>query len=203
MTTKVETETMTEFCNRLKIKVTECNAVRRIYWTDDKGENYYNGWDGHSGAGKKPQGDNVKRSQHWEFKVVVDFGDGGYVFDYSCNPIMHADKNTARIAAARKAISQWNKGLTISDLECIESVVGEPSSVNKMFQVSTEDMMNCLRMDCSCVYDVSFSDFCDSLGYSDDSIKAKDIYDECLETLWLLRDLLKRNFDDFMAAEEE
>lgn len=51
---------------------------------------------------------------------------------------------------------------------------------------SVADVMHSLFMDASAA-DQNFSDWCADYGYSDDSIKALNIYKQCLETATALR----------------
>lgn len=47
-------------------------------------------------------------------------------------------------------------------------------------------VMHCLLMDAEAI-DLSFKDWCDTFGYSDDSLKALDTYRQCCETAVQLR----------------
>jgi len=48
------------------------------------------------------------------------------------------------------------------------------------------DVLECLKTDCE-VRNMSFSEFCDNFGYSNDSLKALDIYRACEDTARKLR----------------
>jgi len=48
------------------------------------------------------------------------------------------------------------------------------------------DVLECLKSDCE-AGSMSFDDFCDNFGYDNDSIKALDIYRDCMDTAKKLR----------------
>ncbi len=58
---------------------------------------------------------------------------------------------------------------------------------------SIEDILYCLFSDANCAEDL-FQDFCDNLGYSSDSIKAKEVYDSCQSNTIKLRKALGRDY---------
>lgn len=51
---------------------------------------------------------------------------------------------------------------------------------------SEADVLECLKLDVECG-SMSFVDFCDNFGYSDDSLSALDIYRACQDTAKKLR----------------
>jgi hypothetical protein len=53
---------------------------------------------------------------------------------------------------------------------------------------SVKDVLYSLTMDSSAA-DTNFSDWCDGLGYDDDSMKAMEIYKECVKAAGFLRGL--------------
>ncbi len=60
------------------------------------------------------------------------------------------------------------------------------------------EVLNCILLDGACA-DELFPDWCASLGYSDDSIKARDIYDTCQR---IAKDLRKVPADVLTKARE-
>lgn len=61
-----------------------------------------------------------------------------------------------------------------------------------------ESILNCLIMDAYCG-EMSFSDFCDDFGYSNDSLKALDTYRACEENSRKIRAALGK---DYLAVRE-
>lgn len=56
-----------------------------------------------------------------------------------------------------------------------------------------DSLLYCLFLDSDAI-NYSFNDWCDSLGYDNDSIKAKKIYDDCIENYHKLKKALGNNF---------
>ena len=69
----------------------------------------------------------------------------------------------------------------------------------KPYPIEPMAVMACLLSDAGCVDGRTFDDFCSELGYDSDSIKAKGIYDTCVETYMVLKAALG---SDFSAAYE-
>lgn len=51
---------------------------------------------------------------------------------------------------------------------------------------SSLDVLSCLKSDAECG-DMSFNEFCDNYGYDNDSLKALDVYRQCMSTADKLR----------------
>jgi hypothetical protein len=58
-----------------------------------------------------------------------------------------------------------------------------------------EEVLNCLFLD-SMAHEESFPDWCDNFGYSNDSIKAKQIYEACIEEYFKLKKALGVNYNE-------
>ena len=52
------------------------------------------------------------------------------------------------------------------------------------------DVLDALRSDASMAQGMTFRQFCDELGYSDDSVKAREVYNDCQRTVDDLRQFL-------------
>lgn len=72
----------------------------------------------------------------------------------------------------------------------------------KIFQIrhlvmppKIEEVLNCLFLD-SCAIDYSFEDWANEFGYSYDSIKAKETYEECIKNYRKLKKALGPKFDE-------
>lgn len=64
------------------------------------------------------------------------------------------------------------------------------------------DVCECLFLD-SDAHDYSFDEWCDNFGLSNDSIKAKGMYDDCNDNYFKLRKALGKHYDDVKKAVEE
>lgn len=58
-----------------------------------------------------------------------------------------------------------------------------------------EDVLHCLILDAQCGSG-SFDDFCNELGYSNDSLSALDIYRDCMKNGEKLRNALAENYSN-------
>lgn len=66
---------------------------------------------------------------------------------------------------------------------------------------SESDILECLYLDADCG-SYSFNEFCDNLGYSNDSIKAFDIYRDCMEIAEKVRKLQNQGLIKRPESEE-
>ena len=64
--------------------------------------------------------------------------------------------------------------------------LGLRSKLDKPIRPKVANVLHSLILDASAA-DENFHDWCDNYGYSNDSIKAMNIYKECLETAQVLR----------------
>jgi hypothetical protein len=64
-------------------------------------------------------------------------------------------------------------------------------------------VLSSLQLDCGAGANLLFEDFCDDLGYDQDSRKAEEIWRACVRTRGEMMRLLGGNFDQFMAEEIE
>lgn len=64
------------------------------------------------------------------------------------------------------------------------------------------DVLNCLFMD-SEARNTCFEDWCSDFGYSDDSIKARDIYNACIQNAIKLKKALGDKYSDIKKEIEE
>lgn len=65
-----------------------------------------------------------------------------------------------------------------------------------------ESVLECLFSDADCGTQ-SFNDFCDNMGYSTDSLKALDIYRECMEVAPKLRKALGNEYNAALERIQE
>jgi hypothetical protein len=72
------------------------------------------------------------------------------------------------------------------------------------FRPEFEDLLDCLASDASCIDSArDFSDFCDELGYNDDSIKDRKTYDTIKEQTRELEQLLGKDALQILMYEVE
>lgn len=71
-----------------------------------------------------------------------------------------------------KAIYGYNKNISMWDYEQLNIIY--------IKRPKLEEVLNCLFMDAE-ARNSCFEDWCSDFGYSDDSIKAKNIYDSCVQ----------------------
>lgn len=72
----------------------------------------------------------------------------------------------------------------------MERYLTEVNTVSKVVAPKLDDVLNCLILDSSFASEM-FEDFCSSLGYSSDSIKAFNIYQDCQKNAIKLRTFIK------------
>jgi hypothetical protein len=66
------------------------------------------------------------------------------------------------------------------------------------------DLFYSLIMDCNVIDQSGFSDWCSNLGFNDDSIKHREIYDSCVETsLKLVNSIGRQNFERLQNAYQD
>lgn len=66
------------------------------------------------------------------------------------------------------------------------------------------DVLECLQLDCQTIDNsLGFNDWASDLGYSDDSIKAKAIYDACVGQYFALKVFFGEHFGTFLTVENE
>lgn len=87
---------------------------------------------------------------------------------------------------ACKAVLPYGARLTVNDFEW--------TRVLYVKNPRLEDILHCLFLDAQ-AHDVSFQDWCSDFGYNSDSIKAKKIYDACLESYYDLKKALGSQYD--------
>lgn len=81
------------------------------------------------------------------------------------------------------------------DLECetgfhYRDFSGHPLKTSKKIEPNTLDVISSLIMDCDVMNYNGFEDWANSLGYNDDSIKAKKIFDTCVEIFMKIRNAI-------------
>jgi hypothetical protein len=65
-----------------------------------------------------------------------------------------------------------------------------------------ESVLECLFLD-SDAHDYSFSEWCDNCGYDNDSIKARAMYDACIEEYFKLRKALGSKYNEIKKIVED
>lgn len=96
----------------------------------------------------------------------------------------------------------WGESLIDSAVKEIKSFFIEK---NKIEMPSPYDVEGCLVTDATCyIESVDFDDFCANLGYSNDSIKAQKIYNDCEQIyLKLIKNIGTEEFDRLRKVHAE
>lgn len=108
-------------------------------------------------------------------KVLENFDwSQGIAYTHTCKRVkgkLHNDTD-----AQRAIIAECEQGKKMKTL----AWSGVPTPVGKLDDPDPVDLISCLIRDTDVFNYESFKDWAESLGFSDDSIKAKQIYDTCL-----------------------
>lgn len=127
----------------------------------------------------------IKRN--WNSVKRVDKNNHGH------GPIIKSYPEFTRLAGAK---------LTERGQEAFNGIAREAARIMGQKALNVEDVLNSLAMD-SMGADESFSDWADNYGYDTDSIKAKKIYDSCVETMHALKNSLGyAKFNELLECEE-
>lgn len=134
----------------------------------------------------------------FRFKVTIN----GQAFDYMmgvghCSRVKKKDSeqvkfnlNTITVddkLEITRCLKGYGKRLTVDDFEYLREVyVNVPD---------LKDILWCLFLDAS-AYQLCFQDWCSEYGYDDDSIKARKIYEDCIENYFKLKKALGNNFQE-------
>ena len=113
--------------------------------------------------------DDLQTSKSDQWRVTISGASGFHCFDYFTG--MGLRETVKGVRAMRMPGNHFVKG---------ELVATKPTPPK------VADVLNCLLMDASAADD-NFDDWCDNLGLSSDSIKALNLYKECLDTARALR----------------
>ena len=148
---------------------------------------------------------------HWSIDIngeTVEYSEGiGHFMEYGANKLAHEPFKEAILSAETKPIQRNNGDAQWAYKTGVKKGRVKLEGGPHVYRVEVtppaiEDVLYCLTMDASCV-DEGFEDWCNSMDYSTDSIKAKDTYNACTEAFWILRRLgldleeLQEHFQDY------
>lgn len=95
----------------------------------------------------------------------------------------------------------WNRSLKESYDKLVTELIFK-HVLSKIEMPDVYDVESCLVSDAGCIESsLDFKDFCWSFGYSDDSIKAKEIYNQCKDIL--VRLIQTGKYDELKKLHEE
>lgn len=118
-----------------------------------------------------------------QFKYKVKLN--GYTFDYSTGIGWHAlgTKNpdsSQYVRVSQDEFKTIQESYTLKQQNWHWGRYGEPLKHIYRRKPAELDVLECLEMDVQ-AGQLSFNDFCDTFGYSNDSIKALDVYRACMD----------------------
>lgn len=118
-------------------------------------------------------------SLNWD--CTLSLGGHSYSFPYTKGSgHCHAYKNPVRLPGGRK------------DEYATKEAIRHECETGHKSTPSLEEVCYSLFMD---AYDGSFEDWCEEYGYSDDSIRAKALYEECCRNHYALQRMFGHRYD--------
>ena len=113
--------------------------------------------------------------------------------------VLGVDHKTAEKKIAIWQGKTWGKKLTDSFDKKLTEIIFKYAEIE---MPDAYDVESALVSDASCIESsLDFKDFCWSFGYSDDSIKAKEIYNQCKDIL--VRLIQTGKYDELKKLHEE
>lgn len=174
--------------------------------------------------------DNVRKGDFSNKHAMVDvYLDGKFISTYQWNPFWKMDtkdlmkslktnkslylgwrnkeiadllgyhNESAEISLSLWQGKRWGKRLVEKDDKKLTEVIFKYAEIK---MPDAYDVESALVSDASCIESsLDFKDFCWSFGYSDDSIKAKEIYNQCKDIL--VRLIQTGKYDELKKLHEE
>lgn len=121
-------------------------------------------------------------NNQFEYQVTIN----GHTFAFHTGIGWNSKK---KLGESYKRLSPEESKQVLSE-ECRYNHILRTQNIDSMplwrREPSESDVLECLKSDCE-AGQMAFDEFCDSFGYSNDSLKALDIYRACAETAQKLR----------------